>query len=98
MKNGSDLREQIRAARIGSHGGFGRAALDRCKSVDTAFPSPMWFRGAALRECEFVGYFRDVNFGWTGPFTEQAPWLDADIERATFESLGVFAHTGPGLY
>ncbi len=82
--------------RIGPYGGFGRARLEDCVFAETRLPSPMWFAGAHIERCRFVGRFRTVCFGWTGVVAGTAPWLDADVSEAEFESLEVYAHSGPG--
>lgn len=83
--------------RIGPYGSFGRAILEECRFSDTRFPSAMWFRGADVRRCVFAGSFETVCFGWTGPWSEEPPWLEADLSDASFDDLEVYAHSGPGI-
>lgn len=91
------VRCDFSRTRLGSYSGFGRADLDSCTFHGTRLPSPMWFRGASIRNCVFSGRFATVCFGWTGEHEEPAPFLDADVSDAEFESCEVYSHTGPGL-
>lgn len=91
------VRCDFTRTRTGPYGSFGRATLEECLFRDTAFPSPMWFGGADLHRCVFSGRFRTVCFGWTGRFRGRAPWLDADMSEAEFESLELYSHSGPGV-
>jgi uncharacterized protein YjbI with pentapeptide repeats len=84
--------------RTGPYGGLGRAEFEDCVFNSTSFPSPMWLRGASFKGCRFTGSFRDVCFGWTGPFAGDAPLVDAvDASEASFMSLEIYAVTGSGL-
>lgn len=84
--------------RTGPYGSMGRAHFERCRFTNTDFPSPMWFRGASLKDCVFKGSFRTVCFGWTGLVDEPPPLLDGvDVTEAHFDSVEVYAVQGRGL-
>ena len=90
-------RCHFQRTRVGPYGSFGRAVLEACRFSDTKFPSPMWFRGASVRRCVFAGTFKTVCFGWTGQWSEEPPWLEADLIDASFDDLEIYAHSGPGV-
>jgi hypothetical protein len=83
--------------RTGHYASWGRAVFEDCLFDSTKLGSPNWFYGAQLRRCTFRGEFRDVCFGWPVTHDEPAPWLDIDTTDATFSSLGIYAHRGPGI-
>lgn len=83
--------------RTGQRGTWGRAVFEECVFGSTKFESPNWFYGAELRRCIFRGEFREVCFGWGVPADQPAPWLEVDARDATFYSLGIYVHRGPGV-
>lgn len=84
--------------RTGGYASYGRATFTECAFHNTGFANPEWLRGANLIRCTFSGRYREVCFGWTGPYSEPPPVLEAvDVTTAQFASLEVYAVRGSGL-
>jgi len=82
--------------------GFGRATLEDCTFVRTAWPGGINgghdFRGAALRRCRFEGPALALRFGWTGPLRgEIPPWVEVHIPREQVGDCEVHQVSGPGI-
>jgi uncharacterized protein YjbI with pentapeptide repeats len=83
--------------RTGHYASWGRAVFEDCLFDSTKLGSPNWFYGASFKRCTFSGEYRDVCFGWRVPGDEPAPWVEVDAREASFYSLGIYSHRGPGV-